>query len=49
MVGAAREAKQRLDDKFRSQRVSENTRYIKTHDFVFYDVKNSDLINFLSS
>ncbi|KAL5100853.1 hypothetical protein RYX36_005180 [Vicia faba] len=26
MVGAAREAKQRLDDKFRSQRVSENTR-----------------------
>ncbi|PNX97966.1 hypothetical protein L195_g021206, partial [Trifolium pratense] len=25
MVGAAREAKQRLDDKFRSQRVSENT------------------------
>ncbi|KAK2450610.1 RING/U-box superfamily protein [Trifolium repens] len=26
MVGAAREAKQRLDDKFRSQRVSENIR-----------------------
>ncbi|CAK8534465.1 unnamed protein product [Lathyrus sativus] len=26
MVGAAREAKQRLDDKFRSHRVSENTR-----------------------
>jgi len=27
MVGAARAAKQRLDDKFRSQRVSENIRY----------------------
>jgi len=29
MAGAAREARQRLDDKFRAQRMSDNKRYIK--------------------
>ena len=29
MVGAAREARQRLDDKFRAQRMSDNKRYTK--------------------
>jgi len=47
MAGAAREARQRLDDKFRAQRMSDNKRYTKENQeqkgFFFY----ADLIIFL--
>lgn len=47
MGGVAREAKQRLDDKFRAQRMSENKRYnkINTNKFFFFFLHRSDYLS----